>query len=102
MPTCIRIESHILKNSKELDELSFCSKNLYNKALYEVRQKFINSSKTGKAVYLNYNDIEKLVRNAEFKVLPAQTRQSTLKLLDKNWKSFFKSIKSSLMIPRTA
>lgn len=30
------VERHIIKNNKELDELCFKSKNLYNKALYLV------------------------------------------------------------------
>lgn len=33
-------ERHIVKNSKELDEVCFKSKNLYNKALYLIRQHY--------------------------------------------------------------
>ena len=47
------IERHIIKKTNsliynELDQMSFLSKNLYNVALYEIRQHFF---KTGK--YLN-------------------------------------------------
>jgi len=99
MSTCIRVESHLIK-SKELDELSFCSKNLYNKALYEVRQKFIESYKDGKGVYINCNDLDRLMKVIEeFQPLPAQTRQANLRLLDKNWKSFFRSIKDWVKYP---
>ena len=45
MSTCIRIEKHQVNHFKELDELSFCSKNLYNQALYKVQQKFIETSR---------------------------------------------------------
>lgn len=37
-----RVERHQLKFSKELDELCFKSKNLYNYLNYIVRQTFIN------------------------------------------------------------
>jgi len=99
MTTCTRIESHIIKNSKTLDDLSFCSKNLYNQANYRVRQKFLETSrlkskdKLENAIYLGYQDIETQMKDIEeYKELTAQTRQSILRLLDKNWKSFFKSI----------
>lgn len=95
-----RTESHIIRNSKELDELSFCSKNLYNRSNYIIRQKFIETSKLkeqgliSNAIYLNYNDIEKELKTIEeFNSLSSQTRQSILRLLDKNWRSFFSSIK---------
>ena len=88
------VEQHIIKKNhkfyKELDKLCFLSKNLYNVANYIIRQEFINTSN-----YLNYNKIDKLlnVDNIDYKQLPAKVSQQTLKLLDKNWKSFFVSIK---------
>jgi len=95
-----RTESHIIRNSKELDELSFCSKNLYNRANYIIRQKFIETSKQKEdglvpnAIYLNYNEVEKELKSIEeFNLLSSQTKQSVLRLLDKNWRSFFSSIK---------
>ena len=101
-----RIESHFIKNNKILDELSFCSKNLYNQALYRVRQKFITSSKENEAglidnaTYLNYYDIEKeMSQIEEYKILYAQTKQQILILLDKNWKSFFRNIKDYMKNP---
>lgn len=39
-----RVERHVVK-SKALDDLALKSKNLYNKANYQIRQKFVNSSK---------------------------------------------------------
>ena len=63
------VEKHIIKKShslyKEIDHLCFLSKNLYNKALYTVRQEFISTSKLKEkgevehATYLNYNSINK-------------------------------------------
>ena len=88
------VEKHIIDKNhklfKEIDSLSFLSKNLYNYANYVIRQEFINNK-----IYLNYNDIQKLLQNHEtYKALPAKVSQQILMVLDKNWKSFFKSIES--------
>ena len=101
-----RVERHmILKSSLDwsrIDNLSFACKNLYNRANYVIRQTFIKTSKEveeGKrehAIYLNYYEIDKLARQEqweEYKALPTQTAQQTLRLLDLAWKSFFKAIK---------
>ena len=89
----IVVEKHNISKShkyfKEIDSLCFLSKNLYNHANYLIRQSFINDRK-----YLNYNEIQKLLQNnSDYKALPAKVSQQVLILLDKNWKSFFKSIK---------
>jgi putative transposase len=99
------VEQHIINNKhslfKEIDSLSFLSKNLYNKANYVIRQEFIRTFKEkeeGKlehANYLNYYNIQKQLQNTnnfEYKQLPAKVSQQVLKVLDKNWLSFFKSI----------
>ncbi len=84
-----RTERHIILNSKKIDDICFLSKNLYNLANYYIRQEFINNKK-----WLRYLDIYKIVKDTvDYKVLPAQTAQQILKLLDKNWVSFFKNIK---------
>ena len=100
MSTCIRIEKHLIKGSKELDKLAFLSKNLYNRANYLVRQMFIESAKQKEqglvdhATILNFYTIDKQLQGIEeFKSLPSQTKQSILRLLDKNWKGFIRSIK---------
>ena len=83
----IIIKSHI--NYGDIDKLCFLSKNLYNCANYLVRQEFINNKK-----WLRYYElIKQLQEHRDYKVLPAQTSQGVLGLLDKNWKSFFKAIK---------
>lgn len=77
---------------KECNDLCFKSKNLYNRALYEIRQSFIKDKK-----YLNYNKIDKLCKEKDFeeyKILPRKVSQQTLKLLDQNWKSFFALLKT--------
>jgi len=98
------VEQHIIKQQhpffKECDELCFKSKNLYNYTNYIVRQEFIKTSKEKElglvehATYLNYYDINKLVKeNIDYCLLPRKVSNQTLMLLDKNWKSFFALIK---------
>jgi transposase len=87
------VEKHIIdknhKYFKEIDELSFFSKNLYNYANYVIRQEFIKNGN-----YLNYNAVQKLLQSHEtYKALPAKVSQQILMVLDKNWKSFFKAVK---------
>lgn len=87
------VERHIIKRShsfyKEIDEACFLSKNLYNQANYIIRQEYIKEKK-----YLNYNVIQKAMQKEEsYKALPAKVSQQVLKLLDKNWVSYFRSIK---------
>lgn len=92
-----RVERHIIKQSNRyyslLDNFCFKSKNLYNFANYQIRQKFIKDKE-----YLNYYKMDALVKqenmDVDYRSMPtAQSAQQCLKLLDKNWKSFFASIK---------
>ena len=97
------VEKHIIKSSNPnymtLDQICFLSKNLYNSALYTVRQNFFlyeNILKEGKQPsnkrYLNYNDINnQFVKSQQndYYALPTKVAQQTLKLVDKNFMSFF-------------
>jgi putative transposase len=89
-----RVEVHQIGKNPELypilDDLSFKCKNLYNYANYLIRQEFINNGN-----WIRYNGLNKILckDQSDYKALLAQTSQQTLKLLDKNWASFFKSIK---------
>jgi putative transposase len=101
----IRIEKHI-KSDKILFDYCHKAKNLYNKANYYVRQTFIESSLLKEnglidnAIWIGYYDLCKILKNDEtYKALPAQTAQAILRLLDKNWKSFFKAIKDFKINP---
>jgi putative transposase len=72
-----------------IDEAAFKSKNLYNAALYLIRQSYIFEGK-----YLNYNEVQRRMQSHEaYKALPAKVSQQILMLLDKNWKSFFEALK---------
>lgn len=91
----ILVERHIIKQSnqffKKCDELSFKSKNLYNCCLYSIRQHYFNTKK-----YLNYNDNYHLIKSIpEYNDLPTKVSCQVIKKVDKNFKSFFGSLKSS-------
>lgn len=86
------VEQHIIKSSnkyyKELMRLCGLSKNLYNATLYAVRQHFFKNKS-----YLSYSRIDKIFKetnNVDYRALPIQTSQQIMRLVDSNFKSFFK------------
>lgn len=71
---------------------SYCikSKNLYNYANYMVRNEFIKNKN-----YIKYPDSSKLLKASEsFKEMGSNSAQMTLRVLHKNWVSFFEGMKS--------
>ena len=92
-----QVEKHIIKKSHPYYSM-FCeythlSKNLYNHANFLVRSEFL---RTGK--WLRYQELDKILRkDVDYpdyaNMSAAQSAQQTLQLLDRNWKSFFNSIK---------
>ena len=90
------VEQHIIKSNNELfnecDRLCFLSKNLYNHANYVIRQSFTNKENSK---YLNYYEINKLFKtDKDYCALPRKVSNQTLMVLERNWKSFFATIKS--------
>jgi len=82
------VEQHMIDRNDPrygaIDAAAFASKNLYNAALYEMRQTFFNDD-----TYLNYHEIQRRMQSHEaYKALPAKVSQQILMLLEKNWKSF--------------
>jgi putative transposase len=85
------VEQHVINRHDPrysvIDEAAFKSKNLYNAALYEIRQAFIHEGK-----YLNYNEMNRRMQSHEaYKALPAKVSQQVLTLLGKNWTAFFEA-----------
>jgi IS605 OrfB family transposase len=83
------VEKHIIKKThkfyKQIDELCFLSKNLFNYANYIIRQSYIKERK-----YLAYSALQKLCQGtADYVALPAKVSQQVLMKLDEAWKSFF-------------
>lgn len=106
------VERHIIDSNhscfNELDVIGFLSKNLYNRANWFIRQCFIITSqlkeeqKTEHAIWIRYNDIQKMLQKTKdenYYALPTKVAQQVLKLLDKNWTSFFESIKDYNRFP---
>ncbi len=88
------VEQHVIDRKDPrysvIDEAAFKSKNLYNAALYEIRQSFIHQGK-----YLNYNEVQRRMQSHEaYKALPAKVSQQILMVLDRNWKSFFEALEA--------
>ena len=67
------------------------SKNLYNEALYNVRQHFFNTK-----TYLTYKENYHLLKTSEnYKTLNSSQGQAVIKKVDEAMKAFFGSIKSN-------
>ena len=97
----IQLTQQIIVSNKsnkfaQLDELCFLSKNLYNVALYHIRQYY---KETGK--YLTYNELAKILsdsNNVDYRAMPyAQSAQQVLRQVDSQYKAFFASLKSKKM-----
>ena len=97
MTTVQQVEKHIVKKSHPhysmFCEFTHLAKNLYNHANFLVRNEF---AKTG--AWLRYQKLDEMLRQdidyPDYKnMMAAQSAQQTLRLLDDNWKSFFKAIK---------
>jgi len=95
MPNYIVEKHHIRKNHSEwsaCDSLCFKSKNLYNQALYRVRQHYF---KTGK--YLGYSKIQKELQDESaecYTQLKSKVAQLVLKQVDHDFIGFFGAIKT--------
>lgn len=88
------VYSFKIKYTDELREQMILSNNMYNQANYMIKGHYKTFSK-----YLSYPEIELKCKTQEEqfnnyrKIKKAQCAQQILKILDQNWKSFFKSIK---------
>lgn len=90
------VEQHIIKpknkNYNAIKKISHKSKNLYNYANYILRQEFI--SKKSQTKEYDLTSALSAQNQVDYRALPAQTSQQTIKLLYKNWKSFFAALKA--------
>jgi putative transposase len=77
---------------KECDDICFKSKNLYNQALFR-----INSQYASQKNHLNYHTLYKILgeeNQIDYRSLPQNVSAQTLMVLERNWKSYFESLKS--------
>jgi putative transposase len=93
------VERHIVtkydKNYKEIDRLSFLSKNLYNYCNYLLRNQYFKNQKLEKKdrIYIHEYDLTTKLgkeKQLDFMALPSNTSQQIIHVLFKNWKSFYK------------
>jgi putative transposase len=95
------VEQHVISKRDPrygvIDAAAFASKNLYNAALYEIRQVFFHDG-----TYLNYNEMDRRMQSHEaYKALPAKVSQQILMVLDKNWTAFKEGLKAYEEDPST-
>ena len=93
-----RVERHIIVKSEVLEDLCYKSALLYNYVNYQIRQTFFATRKLpGKYVQTKQLSAEGQV---DYKALPAQTAQQVVKVLYRNWVSFFRATKSFAKSPQ--
>lgn len=93
-----RVERHIVIQSKQLENACHLSKNLYNYVNYLLRQHFIETG----LLLSEYKLTGQLAKEkqVDYIALPAQVSQQIIKLIFKNWKSFFKANKEYKKNPK--
>lgn len=94
METMRLVEKHVIRSGtkewKEIDELAFKSKNLYNRANYEIRQHFFQTNQI-----LSYNEMALRMQSEEsYCDLPRKVSQQVLRCLDRNWQAWKKASKA--------
>ncbi|MBU0491850.1 MAG: transposase, partial [Chloroflexi bacterium] len=85
------VEQHVIKKTHshwfEVDRAAFAAKNLYNRANYEVRQRFFADGKI-----LSYNKLYHMFKDTpEYQTLPRKVSQQVLRLLAQNWQAFWRA-----------
>ena len=79
-----------LKEYLALRQLCWISKNMYNVALYNVRQHFFDTK-----TYLNYEENYKTAKcNENYKIMGSAAAQQTMKKVDEAFQSFFGLLKT--------
>ena len=92
------VESHKFKFNKEMDDLCFRSKNLYNSCLYIIRQEFITNNN-----YIDFKTLYKSIKQEDIWDecnLPKKVTNQIVKLADQNCRAFFAAIKSFSKHPK--
>lgn len=95
------VEQHLVRQGDPrygiIDAAAFASKNLYNQALYQIRQAYLHQGKD-----LPYAEVFHLVKHMDcYQALPAKVANSILILLHKNWVSFFEALEAFQEDPST-
>jgi putative transposase len=93
------VERHIIKRSnkwfREIDKMSFLSKNLFNSAVYLCRQAFWSGQPIP-----SFNQIYHSLKNSDdYKSLPSKVAQLVFKQVDKCFKSYQEAKKEYRLNP---
>jgi len=93
----LRLSEIIYKNpSTQLSKLCHLAKNLYNLTNWYVRQDFIKLNN-----FLNYYDLDYILKDKQaYRKLPSQTSQQILKLVNRNWNSYFRALREYRANPK--
>jgi len=88
------VEKHLIKKSKsewkEIDNLCFLAKNLYNCAIYQCRQAFFNNQPLP-----SFNKLYHLLKASnDYKALPAKVSQLIIKQVSRTFKSYLTVLKA--------
>jgi len=88
-------ETIYINSSDQLSKLCHLAKNLYNLANWYVRQDFFKLNN-----FLNYYDLDYILKDKQaYRKLPSQTSQQILKLVNRNWGSYFRALKEYRVNP---
>ncbi|KKN07754.1 hypothetical protein LCGC14_1063790 [marine sediment metagenome] len=89
-------ETICINPSDQLSKLCHLAKNLYNLANWYVRQDFFKLNN-----FLNYYNLDYILKDKPaYRKLPSQTSQQILKLVNRNWRSYFRALKEYKSNPK--
>lgn len=89
-------ETLYINSSDQLSKLCHFAKNLHNLANWYVRQDFLKLNN-----FLNYYDLDYILKDKQaYRKLPSQTSQQILKLVNRNWRSYFRALKEYRANPK--
>ena len=88
------VEQHVIDKADprfaDIDAAAFAAKNLYNAALYEVRQAFIFEGR-----YLGNAALYHHMKHTDaYRALPRKVSNDVLRQLDKSWRAFFAALEA--------
>ena len=91
-----RTEVMETKTHLSLNNVCYQAKSIYNRAMFLYKQHYKQTKKS-----LTYQQLDRKLKQEQcYRVLPAQTAQQTLRLLKRNWKSFYQAQKEFKAHPK--
>jgi putative transposase len=98
-----RTEQIHIEYNEHISEMCHTAKNLYNEALYPIRQAYFHNTKNPelpKQKIPTYNNLAGQLKTSDnFKLLYSSVSQNVLKVLDRSWKSYWEGIREYKIHP---